>query len=84
MVPVDQGRDAFVTPGFRVEMQAKHEVGAQPGINEFRSVPYLAVPVEKDFTLPPNGLIFERIVRPIEILLWGLFPFAFKTRGRPP
>ncbi len=59
---------AFVAPRFRVEMQTENEIRTQPRINQPRPVPDLAAPVEEDFTLPPDGLLFQRVVRTFEIL----------------
>ena len=59
---------ALVAPRFRVEMQTENKIGMQPGINELRPLPNLAVPVEENFALPPDGLLFQRVVRSIEVL----------------
>ena len=40
----------------------------QPRINKLRPVPDLAIPVKENLALPPNGLLFERVVQSIEIL----------------
>src|SRR5450755_1296037 len=42
----------------------------QPRIDEPCPEADLAVPVEEDFTLPPNGLVLQRVVRSIEVLAW--------------
>ena len=68
MILVDERGIAFVAPRFRVEMQAEDEVRTQPRINQLCPVPDLAGPVEEDFTLPPDCLLLERVVRSVEIL----------------
>src|SRR5436309_919331 len=46
----------------------------QPGIDELRPLADLAASVEKNFALPANGLLFERVVRSLEVLAWILRP----------
>ena len=68
MILIDERRIAFVAPCFRVEMQAENEIGLQPGINEPRPLPNLAVPIKENFALPPNGFLLQRVIRSIEVL----------------
>ena len=79
MIPVDQRRVAFVTPRFRVEMQTEHKIRIQLRIHEFRAMPYLTAAVKEDFALPAHGLVFDRVVRSIEILPRNSVPLARKT-----
>src|SRR5436190_16998674 len=68
VIAIDEGGIVLIAPGLGIEMQAENKIGPEQGIHAPGPLPYLAASVEKDLTLPAHGLVFERIVRAIEIL----------------
>ena len=68
MVLVAEGRVAFVAPGFGVEMEAENKVRPQHEVYPTRPLPDFAAAIKKNFTLPANGLVFQRIIRAVELL----------------
>src|ERR1700719_2515005 len=62
MIVVNQSRITRIAPAFGIEMQAKDEIRMQLRVHEHRAAPDLAVTGKQHVTLPPDRLIFLRIV----------------------
>src|SRR6476469_960415 len=59
MIRVSQHRTGRVAPSFSVEMQTQHKIRMQFEIHQRSAASNLAVPIEQDFALPTDGLLFR-------------------------
>src|SRR5436190_23128947 len=68
VIAIDEGGIVLIAPGLGVEMQAENKIGPEQRIHAPSPLPYFAAAVEENLAVPAHGLVFERIVRAIEIL----------------
>src|SRR5258708_28704670 len=62
MIVINQGGILGIPPSFCVEMQAKHEVRMEFGVNQNSAAPNLAKAVKENLALPADRLLLFRIV----------------------
>src|SRR2546423_2591150 len=63
-------------------MQAEHNVGAEARVHAPGALANFARPIKENLALPPDTLLPQRIVRPLEIFRWILNSFSLKDRAR--
>ena len=62
MIDVSQRRTIRVAPAFGIEMQAKDKIGMQHEVYTRRPAADFTIPVEQNFALSTDGLLFRRII----------------------
>src|SRR2546423_15099518 len=63
-------------------MQAEHNVGAEARVHAPGALANFARPIKENLALPPDTLLPQRIVRPLEIFRWILNSLSLKDRAR--